>query len=82
MAAWAGTISPDDGVTKGQLCAMSGNLLCAATGWKLAVTAVLNAGTIYLSGKFDSPTFADDAAPWTDEHKLAKPRVPLALEYG
>lgn len=67
VADWSGTLSRTSD-------AITGNLVCSATGWRLKLTGTAGGkGIVYITAQFDSPTFSDDAAPWTDEHELIKP---------
>lgn len=81
IADWSGTISPVDGTARAKLCDMSGSMICPATGWRLAITAVFDDGTIFVTASFDMPIAADDAAPWTLEHEMAKPHQLQAAGY-
>ncbi len=75
IAAWSGTLSRTSD-------AITGSLICSATGWRMALTGTLDgARTIHLTASFDSPTFADDAAPWSDEHEMVKPHEAQAGGY-
>ena len=72
---WSGTLSRTSD-------AIAGNLICSSTGWRLKLTGTSGGkGIVHITAQFDSPTFIDDAAPWTNEHEMIKPHEAKAGGY-